>query len=295
MDRSEAELDAVLEFDRQPTVALVETDRFCDGCGYNLRTQPVRRDARTQLLLCRCPECGRFQPVRDGVTAGRVWLQRLGTLALFAWIITVLAVVFGLGAAQVGFTIIPLEKLTRYQRVAISTPPAWQSDGTDTQQTQSGLGPIVISGMRINITQGGTTTTWRQVVRESYPHYQAFMTLMHGISFALGFLLTLLAVVVFHHWRRWGYLVPAILVPAATGLLVWYIWYYDNPHLCDWATTKIVGQAAAHLAGGLTGILLGRPFARLLVTLMLPPKIRQVLAFLWLADGKQLPQVAAEP
>ncbi len=43
-------------------VAEVETDAFCSGCGYNLHGQIVTRDERLQILLCRCPECGRFSP-----------------------------------------------------------------------------------------------------------------------------------------------------------------------------------------------------------------------------------------
>jgi hypothetical protein len=287
MSQTEPELDPVLEFDRQPEVAFVETDRYCESCGYNLRTQPVRRDARTRVLLCRCPECGGFQPVREGVTAGRVWLQRLGTLGLFWWIVTLLGVGFGLGAAQVGFTMIPLEELTTHRQVIVPVAAA-QS------QPAGGGSTVTIAGQRITITQPGTRTTYRREVREYYPYYRAFMALMHTISFTLGFLLSLMAVVVFHHWRRWGYLVPALFVSITTGLLTWYIWLIECPHLLDWAESIIVRQSAAHLAGALTGILLGRPFARLLATLMLPQRLRQVLAFLWLVDGKRPPTVGAQ-
>jgi hypothetical protein len=291
MSQAEPELDPVLEFDRQPEVAFVETDRYCEGCGYNLRTQPVRREARTRVLLCRCPECGGFQPVREGITAGRAWLQRLGTLGLLLWIVTLLSVWFGLGAAQVGFAIIPLEELTRYRQVVIPAPPAQSqpaAGGATTTMTTT-------SGQRITITQSGTTTTttYRREVREYYPYYRAFMALMHASSFGLGFLLTLIAVVVLHHWRRWGYLVSAVFVSLATGLLTWYVWSIECPHLLDWSEPIIARQSAAHLAGALTGILLGRPFARLLATLMLPGKLRQVLAFLWLVDGKRPPTVGA--
>jgi hypothetical protein len=161
------------------------------------------------------------------------------------------------------------------------------------QPAGGGTTMTVRSGRQITITQSGMTTTYRREIRESYPHYRAFMAMMHAIAFALGFLLMLLAVVVFHHWRRWGYFVPAVLVPFITGVLAWYIWSIDCPHLIDWAEPTIVRQAAANLAGGLAGILLGRPFARLLVTLMLPSRLRQVLAFLWHADGKPPPSVRA--
>ena len=64
-------------FERLPVIAHIETDRFCQRCSYNMRTQAVRRDPRTELLLARCPECGRFDSVRDHVTATKAWVQRL--------------------------------------------------------------------------------------------------------------------------------------------------------------------------------------------------------------------------
>jgi hypothetical protein len=290
MNRSESELDSLVEFDRQPVVAYVEIDRFCDGCGYNLRTQPVRREARTGLLLCRCPECGSFQPARDSATAGRAWLWRLGTLALFIWILVILWTGFGLGAAQVGLTLVPLEEFTTYRQSVITRPvpplPALSSL------------PVGLRAQTITVTTQGSvsvtrTTTWQREVRENVEYYAEFIALLRGSSFALGFVLAMLAAVVFHHWRRWGYFVVVTVVTVAAGVLVWCIWRNDQPHLLDWATPHIIAQAAAHFAGGLAGILLGRPFARLVVTLILPPRIRQVLAFLWLADGKQPPAVAA--
>ena len=117
----------------------------------------------------------------------------------------------------------------------------------------------------------------------------AFVAFMHGLSLVAGFVLALLAVVVLHHWPRWTFLIPVLLVPISAGLIVWLIWRAEAPHLLDWGTVYILTQAAAHLAGGLAGILFGRPLARLIVTLALPPRPRQVLAFLWLVDGKEPP------
>jgi len=282
MDHSDDMHDRNPGFQGQPVAASIESDRFCDQCGYNLRTQPVRREVQTNLLLCRCPECGSFQPAHDGATAGRVWLQRLGTLLLFLWIALVAGVVFGLCAAQVGITFAPLEEATTYRQVTIPAPGA--ASPTPGPSTVT----VVQQG---NTTVTRTFTTWRREVRENFPHYTAFMTLMRALSLCLGFVLAMLLAVVLHHWRRWCYLIPVVLVPVAVGFLVWYMWGSSTPHLREWATPHIVAQAAAHLVGGLIGVLLGRPAARLVATLVLPPRLRQVLAFLWLVDGKPLPGV----
>lgn len=292
MNQPDLQAHSLAEFDRQPPVAYVEMDRYCDGCGYNLRTQPVRVDARTGLLLCRCPECGRFHPARDATTAGRVWLERLGRLLLFTWILTILGGTIGLGAAQIGATFITLEELTRYRQVDLNPPGAAPTPTTNPASTSSQMISVTPAG-RIVVNTGNPTMTWRREVVDDLPYYALLITLTHGLSFGLGFLLALLAVVIFHHWRRWGYLVPVTLVPIIAGVIVWLVWREDVGHLLAWATPFIVRHAAAHLVGGLSGILLGRPLARLIVSLTLPPRIRQVLAFLWLADGKQPPATVA--
>jgi hypothetical protein len=43
----------------------------------------------------------------------------------------------------------------------------------------------------------------------------------------------------------------------------------------------------------LIGILLGRPLARQIARTIIPPKPRQVLAFLWIVDGKKFPGPSA--
>ena len=282
--------EPVVEFDRQTAVAHVETDRFCDHCGYNLRTQPVRRDPRTQLLMCRCPECGHFLTASTVTTAGQVWLHRLGTFLLFVWVLTLLGIGFGLCAAQMGMTVVTLEELTTYRRQTISpitplpTGPALTIPGTST---------TIIYAQPASAPAPASPNPWRREIRDSIPYYYLFAVLMVTISFGLGFLLVLLAAVALHHWRRWGYVIIALVVPVLIGVLVWLIWAEDVPHLRHWATPYVIGHAAAHLLGGLLAVYAGRPFARLVITLSLPPRVRQVLAFLWFADGKRLPGTPA--
>jgi len=282
---------ATAEFDGRPAVAYVEIDRFCDGCGYNLRTQPVRREAHTGLLLCRCPECGAFQPARDAVTAGRLWLARLGTLALCGWVLAICGAFVGLGAAQVGLSYFPLDELTTYRLIpfppaasaSTGTSPASRPVSTVTVQ----VGRIVFSG------PDGSTSTYRRVPREPREHDTAFLALLWSLSGALGFVLATLLAVCLYHWRRWGYVIPVLVVSGGGGALTLYIWNYNYPYLTAWALPYVSGQAALCLAGGLLGVLFGRALARLLLTLILPPRLRQALAFLWRVDGRPPPAPAA--
>jgi hypothetical protein len=64
---------------------------------------------------------------RDGATAGRAWLQRLGTLALFFWIVAILVGMFAFGAAQFGISVGTLEELTTFQMFASSAPAVSQA------------------------------------------------------------------------------------------------------------------------------------------------------------------------
>ncbi|MBU0637422.1 MAG: hypothetical protein KKB50_01050 [Planctomycetes bacterium] len=295
------------DFDRQPAVARLETDWFCDGCGYNLHTQPVRRDTRTRLLLCRCPECGGLQAVRNGTTAGRAWLHRLGMLGLFFWILLLLGLVFGFGSAQLVVTAGMLEELTFYRpvNVAPAPPPAASAPTTTSTDTTAAppdqivrIGDVTVRAPSVPALPGstgnrGTTTVWRRTVRAEFEHQTFFMILMRGLAVVAGFGLIALLTIALHHWPRWGYAVPAVLVPLVLGYGLWYFWCAEYPHLRDWATGHIAWNTVAGLAGGLAAVFLGRPFARLAVVLALPPRIRQVLAFLWLADARMPPAVSA--
>ena len=48
---------------------------------------------------------------------------------------------------------------------------------------------------------------------------------------------------------------------------------------------------AAHtllcMLGGMLGVIFGRPMARLIASICLPARVRSLLAYLWLVDGKQ--------
>lgn len=93
-------------------IGRVETDRYCDECGFNMRTLPVVRDGRTRLLLTRCTECGTLAYAGAATTAGRVWLQRLGVLLLFVWMAGILGVTALLGLFETFMQMITLEEMT---------------------------------------------------------------------------------------------------------------------------------------------------------------------------------------
>ena len=82
----------------------------------------------------------------------------------------------------------------------------------------------------------------------------------------------------------------AVVHTFVVSALVWEIWQADMPELFDWGKQFIVGFAIVRLIGALLAVWAGRPLARLTVRILLPPRIRSTLAFLWLADGLEPPR-----
>ncbi|MCH8878396.1 MAG: hypothetical protein IID34_00760 [Planctomycetes bacterium] len=246
-----------------PILAYVEVDRYCPHCAYNLRTQPVRRDGPTRLLVARCPECGAFDAVANAMTATKPWLSRLAMLGLLLWIIALLWSIFGLSFAQGAVNYVTLEEFTFWQQGPASSPPA-----------------------------GVLLRPYRRVLRPDYLTRDYYFTMSLAIfgSFALAFLLIAMLVVVCHHWRRVVFVCFAVVHTLVVSAFVWEIWRHDVPGLFDWGREYIVAFAIVRLVGALAAVWAGRPLARLTVRIFLPPRIRSVLAFLWLADGLEPPR-----
>ena len=132
-----------------------------------------------------------------------------------------------------------------------------------------------------------------RVVAAEFEYYELFMAVVGGGSSALGFVALGLITIVCHHWRRRGYVILAIFQCTAVTAVVWAMWFERAPYLVDWALQYILGLALLSLIGALGAVWLGRPFARLVVRMVLPPRAQCVLAFLWLTDGLQPPRIEA--
>lgn len=257
-------------WERWPTIAYVETDRYCEHCGYNLRTQAVRRDPQTQILLTRCPECGRLHAAADTTGVTKLWLRRFALLLLVTWM--GLIAVGCLGTLALEATIIgaTLDDFTTY-------------DYSDRRSS------------------GNTYVPPRLIVKsfDWRPHYPTQVLGFCGAAAALlGFITVFVAVVVFPHWRRGFYLFPVLAGPALVAGLALFFWRMNvleakAPELVGWSLPYIGGYMLMEMLGGLTALFCGRPLARGLVRMLLPSRLRAPFAYLWLADGKSPPGVAA--
>ncbi len=105
----------------------------------------------------------------------------------------------------------------------------------------------------------------------------------------------LLASSVFH-WRKLWHVLAAVLLPAgALALAMGLHWdRYGSPAQWPWehrASLPVAFLTAGlEVLGGVVGVWIGRPVARGLIRVLLPPRARAALAFLWHRDGKTPPR-----
>jgi hypothetical protein len=246
-------------------VACVELDRFCEECGYNLRTLAIHRDQRTGVAMVRCPECGRYHPANDAATPMKPWMLRVTSVMLLGWILTLVWMYFMLGAAEVGLSMGMLDELTHsgtYRTIQTV-------GGTRTITMTRGYGPIQL--------------------RPRTGEDNLFIGFMYTMSLVVAFATGMLAVVTFPHWRRIACIGVVTALPLIAGTIVAVAWRYHGQELWFWGMQHVVAHAGTQLLGGLIGVMLGRPFARAAVNILLPPSVRPRLAYLWLADKKPFP------
>jgi hypothetical protein len=234
-----------------PPIGQVETDTFCEGCGYNLHTQMVVRDERLGILVSRCPECGRFAAAGRTTSASSVWLNRLGTLLLVLWVFFVLAI-FSLCILFIGMAAyahaIDLWRALEYYNVRLPNP-----------DLRAQVALACVAGVLGLITGG------------------------------------LFSVLLWHvrGWRRVFGLVPPFLACGGAAL----VWAGDSPTrgLREWGIVEICLYLLLLVPALAIGAWTGRPIARGFLKLLVPPKARQHLAFLWIVDGKVPPHVRSTP
>ena len=247
-------------------IACIDLDRFCEGCGYNLRTLPVYREEGTGIPVVRCPECGRYLSANDASTALRPWLDRLTAMLLGVWILGIIATLFFLGLAQGAMSYSTLDELT--------IPGGYTTQRIDARA----------------ITYSWTGRSGPLEVRTEYHHFKLFIAFVLFISFLLAFSGGMFIVVTVPHWPWAAYCGLVLSISATASGIVAVSWNQEAAHLLVWGLTYIVGHFTVQVLGGVTGVTFGRALARITVRTFLPPSIRPRLAFLWIVDGKALPR-----
>ncbi|HQA46692.1 MAG TPA: hypothetical protein PK579_19270 [Phycisphaerae bacterium] len=249
--------DRDADFDCLPVLSQIETDRFCEGCGYNLRMQGVRRNPRLEILVVRCPECNRYHPVAPAGTLRQIWWQRFAGLLMVGYALLLLSVIVGFGLVEFGITVGTIEMLGAH---------TWD--------------PVTGQSHALPLYQ-----------RPDDPDY-AFVLSMAAIgSLLTGYVAVALATIACHHWPRWGYAVFAAAIPLTVTAVIWALLMLEVDDMMS-AVPRFYAAllASLQIVGGLLAVRTGRPVARGVIRLLLPPNLRTYMAFLWSADNLQPPQ-----
>jgi hypothetical protein len=260
--------------------ATLETDQFCD-CGYNLHGQVVSRDERLDFMVCRCPECARWHPAGEGASARRLWLSRIGVFFLTAWIVfavgVVATLVFILGALQMAH----VEK--------VFTWAMFDAQGREMEYDPE-IGDYVMVGTG-QTTQPSVGVTSKRVFRTTLNNRQIREEIEINIVSTIFALLLggFLSIAAWHVKRRRYFWV--LLLPVVAALFVYYVtldsarYATERGNILPWLSWFVAMQAFVVWLG----TFMGRPVARTAARIFVPPKPRQVLNFLWHADGKSPP------
>jgi len=282
----------------------LEVDTFCAGCSYNLHGQNVWRDENLGLMVCRCPECGKFHPAGTGVSASSVWLNRLAFMLLTNWIFICLIVLFLGGGILFGMQMAYLEDFTvsayvtpdgqivdvSYQN-QINNPASQPQNYTPTY-TVRGTGQIVpiATVRRVYRAPVEYGPNGVQTAQPLWEVYMPFVLVNFFDSLILGIFI---AAAMFHIRRRTYYF---LILPILAGLVAFLVWRTESHTnaFTAWSLGCIALWCLYDMFFLAAGIAIGRPVARLTISLIVPPKPRQYFAFLWLADGKAYPSTIAK-
>lgn len=293
----------------------VSTDRPCIRCGFNLHGQAIVREPHYQMVVARCPECGQVASLQEYPALGR-WAGRLAGAGAILWLGLVLLAGFGTAAGlhhyareavlavvhpagqrlAVEYRAYAMEKAG-----AIADPVQRQQQIAWMEQNTVETWPIVGTEFRLDGSAAATVASIPAGERMDWSRGRAIgWTALWAVPVGMGW-----AVLVPHLRRRGlaglalvlmlgGGVWTAIAVIRGTPARVWggYFWGVDVAYdAFGW-----VWMPAGLAIGGawlFAGMLAGRPLARLLVVILLPPRLRAPLGPLWTLQGLDVPGVGS--
>ncbi|MEN0019920.1 MAG: hypothetical protein AAF747_03445 [Planctomycetota bacterium] len=293
--------------------SLVVGDRLCLQCGFNLVGQLIAREEHYGLRIARCPECGTVASLQEYPLMGR-WAGRLGALLAVAWFIVMFGGIaltavwlWGSGeGAAFGTTVAADDQIE--EQFHDFAEAIFAEDPTDPR-----IAPFVAPGPDTG--EPRLSVSWRidgawlaAQTRESLG-YEGFRldrfsrrSLVDAATTSSVLFFAGMAWAIALPHRRWRGILVVIAVPVGLAVLGSVLSHVaSKPSPSD--TWVSAADAARYFLGPpvvagclmlgsvalVVGTLVGRPLARLAVRVMLPPRIRGPLAWLWICDGKPAP------
>lgn len=271
---------------------LIQTDRPCARCGFNLFGQPVVREEHYGLISARCPECGQLASLQEYPALGR-WADRWARLLAALWVAALVAAMFVNFGPLMGFVMASLETACSDLGDAIADRHA---------ESQSAQGPStfpMLGTARWNMIEAQWWHANRESILAARPSLRDWINWsvvwmwipMSFIGFAGGVCWSTCLL----GTRRRFAMGPAMLPLMAAGLIGWTVHRGEaSGTALVQASTLGIGElqniVLSVMLGVVTiwvllGVWLGRRVVRLVVRWSLPPRMRSSLAILWTRDG----------
>ncbi len=279
-----------------PRIAELVGDRLCANCFFNLSGQTIVRERHYGLLMVRCPECGTPAALQEYPLLGK-WANRMGYALGGVWTLFMLGLIIACALSIWGMSEMLTQQLSapyaQYiqkqwtDHVASNGPPnpyAYANTQADQAWWES------LDKKELFVAAGG----WKGAIAWSA------LWLSVNVLLLVGSLGAALAVATPH--VRWKGRIAFMVIIGALGGLFWWMSesgtqngypYYGGYYWTAWRDLwGIIGPVCLGigLACLAIGLWAGRPVARMMVRLLLPPRLRGPLAFLWRADGKSMPK-----
>lgn len=303
MNHAEASPTIATSAGGEQRVSQLEGDRACIRCGFNLSGQSVIREDKYGLLIVRCPECGTAASMQEYPLLGR-WAGKLMFALVGAWLI-VLCVMFTLNVVLVSVT-------TYETGQAMLSPLARHIEDVYRKGQESLAGPANPTNYYAYNGNGFAKEWWDQQDRAAFFReaggWSGAVAWVDAIP--LAFLSPLLfgfgagwsvALAGARRWRAW--LVPGLVLSVSLAILIMTHLTNFGADNTNWswrggtiAAEIFLGPRVQSLCLAICalftalGVWLGRGLARWIVVVMLPPRMRVPMAFLWRADGKAMPR-----
>ena len=283
-----------------PLGYLIQTDRPCVRCGFNLFGQTVVREGHYGLVSTRCPECGQLAALQEYPALGR-WADRWARLIAAAWVAGLVAAMFVNFGPLMGFVMASLETACSDLGNEIALRHA------DSQTAQGPTTFPMLGTGRWTMIEARWWQDNRDAIIGARPSLNAWINWsvvwmwipMSFIGFAGG---VCWSTCLLGARKRFA-IIPAFLPLMAAGLIGWTVHHEEASgaalvqastlgigELQDIVLSVMLGVVSAWI---LLGVWLGRRTARLVVRWSLPPRMRSSLAILWTRDGLAPPRGSA--
>jgi hypothetical protein len=328
-DAMRAHLSAAVNEPPHPTGNLIVGSRACHDCGYCLEGQPIVREEHYGMLIARCPECGTVAALQEypSLSGWGRRLGALSAVGWAGTLLCTALMIVSIIEAQMHWDnsamMEPLAARVEAEWAPIVDQVVEIRDGaefdTDTllgrvaqaqvvnygaglteEVSRAYLSPLVDSAWLSD----QDVARWR---RESTSIVQFLRSrpLIQWVNIVLGyFAIGAIAAGALYHLRGRGKLVVLGLLTAMTALFATstYAQFETKSFMTGWDAefssavarrecwpiTCLLTMTVSLGAIG-AGLWLGRPIARELLCLLLPPRACSSLAGLWHVDGLEPP------